>query len=245
MLQEPVLLSNISEKISAIDAIANALPGVVIIHNLTDFTIEYMCNKGLRELGISLEEVKSLTWQQYHDRYFNPDDAEEYVPRIRELIKRNTDENLTFFQQVRTSADGEWVWHMSSMKILMRDEEGLPLLTITTAVPVDPMQHITAKVSRLLEENTFLRKHYPEFSRLGKRECDVLKQIALGKTAAEIADELFIAPTTVETHRKNIKNKLNTNSSYKLSLYARAFDLICYALVSAVTLLCSAGNFEI
>jgi DNA-binding NarL/FixJ family response regulator len=112
------------------------------------------------------------------------------------------------------------------MKILMRDDAGKPVLLITFACPVDPMSHVTTKVSRLLEENEFLRTHYHQFSKLGKREKDVLKLLALGKSSAKIAEELFISVATVETHRKNIKNKLNANSSFDLSLYARAFDLI-------------------
>ncbi|MNT99653.1 DNA-binding transcriptional activator SdiA [compost metagenome] len=50
--------------------------------------------------------------------------------------------------------------------------------------------------------------------------------MALGKTSLETAEQLFIAQTTVETHRKNIKQKLNTNSYYEICQYARAFDLV-------------------
>jgi DNA-binding CsgD family transcriptional regulator len=50
--------------------------------------------------------------------------------------------------------------------------------------------------------------------------------MALGKTSAETATQLFISTSTVETHRKNIKQKLDTNSYYEVCKYARAFDLI-------------------
>jgi len=59
-----------------------------------------------------------------------------------------------------------------------------------------------------------------------RRERDVLKWMALGKSAAETADIMFISIYTVDTHRKNIRRKLNTNSSFELSQYGRAFDLI-------------------
>ena len=115
---------------------------------------------------------------------------------------------------------------MSSTKIFLRDEKGLPLLTITMSFQIDAMHHMAAKASRLLEENNFLRNNLHIFAKLSKREREVLALMALGKTSSETAQQLFIAQHTVETHRKNIRQKLNTNSYYEICQYARAFDLI-------------------
>ncbi len=54
----------------------------------------------------------------------------------------------------------------------------------------------------------------------------MLKLMVMGKKNQEIADELFIAINTVETHRKNIKRKLGVSTLFELADYARAFDLI-------------------
>jgi DNA-binding CsgD family transcriptional regulator len=219
------LEEKIKNKVESIAAIADSFPGVIAIHT-TALAMVYMSPTGLRQLGVKLSDLQGMNNEKYHEKYFNPDDAKDYVPKLLNLMERNSDETVSFFQQVRINGQDDWTWHISSMKILMRDDEGKPLLLITFAFPVDPMTHVTAKVSRLLEENTFLRTHYPEFSKLGKREKDVLKLLALGKSSAKIAEELFISVATVETHRKNIKNKLKANSSFDLAQYARAFDLI-------------------
>jgi DNA-binding CsgD family transcriptional regulator len=136
------------------------------------------------------------------------------------------DETLTYFQQVRFYGEPDWVWHVSTVKVLLRDDDGKPLLVIAMSFPIDAMHHMTAKAARLLEENNFLRKNYHHFATLSNREREVLKMLALGKSSPETAEALFITTTTVETHRKDIKQKLNTNSYYALGLYARAFDLI-------------------
>jgi DNA-binding CsgD family transcriptional regulator len=150
------------------------------------------------------------------------------VPKILELVARNDgDESFSFFQQVRIAPHSrEFIWHMSSLKIFMRNDEGIPILAITFSAPIDPEHKLTQKVSRLLDQNNFLRTHYQNFAKLGKRECEVLRLMALGKSTAEIAEELFIAVATVETHRKHIRKKLNIGSSYDLSQYAYAFNLI-------------------
>lgn len=217
----------IREKINEIAAVSDELPGVVIIHNLRKkMAVEYISARGERELGTSLEEIQRLG-SEYNYKFFNPDDAKDYVPKIVDLVQRNKDDEIvSFFQQVRTAEGKPWAWHLSTIKILMRDEAGAPLLTITMAVPIDPLHHVTAKVARLLEENNFLRQNYHKFRQLSTRECEVLKTMALGKSAAESADELHISVSTVETHRRNIKHKLDTHSFYELTQYARAFDLI-------------------
>ncbi|CAM1340995.1 Oxygen regulatory protein NreC (fragment) [Tenacibaculum amylolyticum] len=55
---------------------------------------------------------------------------------------------------------------------------------------------------------------------LSNREKEILHLIANGKTSKEIAEELFIAKTTVDTHRKNMIRKLDLNSGNELVKYA-------------------------
>ena len=44
---------------------------------------------------------------------------------------------------------------------------------------------------------------------ISKREYDVLKEMASGKSNREIADQLFISESTVKTHVSNLLGKLN------------------------------------
>lgn len=63
-------------------------------------------------------------------------------------------------------------------------------------------------------------------SPLTQREKEVLRQIAAGLTAKEIADCLGISANTVVTHRKNISAKLGIRSASGLSLYAMMNGII-------------------
>lgn len=220
------LQQKIADKIREIAAVADQIPGVIIIHSLPDFTVRYMSDAGLRSIGKRLAEVENMTSQEYHEQFFNPDDAADYVPKIASLLERNTDETVNFFQQVRTSKTAEWDWYLSAIKILLRDKDNQPVLTINIAMHIDPKHHITGKVTRLLEEKNFLRKNFEKFASLTKREKEILKLQAIGKTSTQISKVLHISASTVETHRKNIKRKLKIKSNFDLSLYARAFDLI-------------------
>jgi len=50
--------------------------------------------------------------------------------------------------------------------------------------------------------------------------------IASGKTVRQIADELFLSPNTVSTHRTRILRKMNMESNAELMHYAIAHHLV-------------------
>lgn len=223
---DPDLQQAADEKIKQIQAIENDIPGVIIIHNLPDDSIVYLSERGRRELKVTLEEIR-LPHFDYHQRFFNPEDVPNYAPKVLGMVQRNAnDEIITFFQQVRPGAGKSWKWYSSSIKILLRDKEKVPLLAITIALPIDAEHYFTPKIERLIKENSFLRQHQQMFSSLSKREKEVLKCLALGHNSTEIAETLFISEATVKTHRKNIRNKLNADSTFDLVKFAQAFNLI-------------------
>lgn len=61
---------------------------------------------------------------------------------------------------------------------------------------------------------------------LTQREREIIRYIAEGLTAHEIADKLFISHRTVDTHRKNILQKLNLKNIAALTRYAADHDLL-------------------
>jgi DNA-binding CsgD family transcriptional regulator len=61
---------------------------------------------------------------------------------------------------------------------------------------------------------------------LSKREKEILKCLVLGQNSLEIAEKLFISEATVKTHRKNIRSKLQADSTFDLVKFAQAFNLV-------------------
>lgn len=62
--------------------------------------------------------------------------------------------------------------------------------------------------------------------RLTKREKEILKLLTEGKTSGIIADELFLSPLTVDTHRKNILQKFQVKNVAELINVAVQNNLI-------------------
>lgn len=222
----PELRLKIKEKLSSLQKIADDIPGVIIIHRIPEFTVEYMSERGLNYFGVTNDDLIAMG-TDYYPRYFNEEDAADYVPKIAAMIEQNNMDNLaSFFQQVRNGTGAPWTWHFSTTKIFMQNDEGKPLLSITISLPVDPEQHVSSKLERLLEEYIFLRKNKSLFLSLTNREREILRLLALSQSAAEIAARLIISVHTVETHRKNLRKKLSITTTYELNKFASAFDLI-------------------
>ncbi|MBX7214989.1 MAG: response regulator transcription factor [Thermoflexales bacterium] len=64
------------------------------------------------------------------------------------------------------------------------------------------------------------------YERLSEREREVLRLIALGHSAAEIADQLALSPKSIETYRARIMEKLGLDSRPALVKYALARGLL-------------------
>lgn len=65
-----------------------------------------------------------------------------------------------------------------------------------------------------------------EFNQLTEREIDIIRLISNELSSNEIAEKLFIAPKTVETHRHNILKKLNVKNTVGIIKYAIKNGLI-------------------
>lgn len=80
----------------------------------------------------------------------------------------------------------------------------------------------------LQQENVYTRANH--FKELGvtfsKREKEIVRLLADGLSTQEVADTIFLSYYTVETHRKNLLNKLNLKNTAELVKYAAQLGLL-------------------
>ncbi|MFL5731279.1 MAG: response regulator transcription factor [Cytophagaceae bacterium] len=220
------LAERIKNKINHIALISNDLPGVIIIHDLRTGCVEYMSERGLKLLKTSMKELKELG-TEYFEKFFNPEDARNYTPKFLAMLERNDmDETFSYFQQVSAGNEQNWKWYITASKVLMCDDQGKPCLAISAAHPIDEMKSTTYKLERLLEQKEMMQKNLSKFARLTKREKEIIILMVSGDSSVSIAEKLFISASTVDQHRKNIKNKLNIKNLPEMVRFAQAFDMI-------------------
>ena len=85
------------------------------------------------------------------------------------------------------------------------------------------MSPLKEKITKLLAD-TSARPAPPD--RLTRREVEVLRLLAMGKTNQEIAGELFIADRTAANHVSNIFAKIKCGNRVEAAAYARRHSLL-------------------
>lgn len=95
--------------------------------------------------------------------------------------------------------------------IMLQNQEVLPLrLSIKMFRQGDVAEVVFSKAYSPLREDRILTE----------RELEILRHVAIGKTSKEIAEQLFISPHTVDTHRRNLLKKLGCRSVVDLTQVA-------------------------
>jgi DNA-binding CsgD family transcriptional regulator/energy-coupling factor transporter ATP-binding protein EcfA2 len=88
---------------------------------------------------------------------------------------------------------------------------------IAERVPPDLRQRFCQQADRLIPSDRRSAAAYPQLTR---RETEITRQITLGKTNQQIADELFVTVKTVEAHITRILSKLDMTSRTQIALWA-------------------------
>lgn len=133
------------------------------------------------------------------------------------------------------ASNGSLQWYLMDTNILQVNASGQPLRTIFTMTNVDLLKKDDAIYYDILKRNAdgvykpVLQKSISEsgpIQSLTDREYEILSHISKGHTSKQIAEELFLSPFTVQTHRKNIKRKLNSKSNGEMINYALSRGIV-------------------
>ena len=123
---------------------------------------------------------------------------------------------VLFSEELSTQFLKKVVLCNNSFNVVLKNGD---LLEIETAISyaINKKKFICAQVKNLLLMSGYDNRGD---NLLTATEKGILKEIALGKTAKEIAIDRNISVYTVITHRKNIYRKLDVNNSQEASMYA-------------------------
>ncbi|MBL0305635.1 MAG: response regulator transcription factor [Chitinophagaceae bacterium] len=109
---------------------------------------------------------------------------------------------------------------------LLKNMEREELITAIDEVMNGRIFLSKAANQKILEQFHSLKDALKNKLVLTRREKEILKLLYEGLTGPQIAEKLFLSPLTVETHRKNLMQKLNVNSVQQLLKVAGENKLI-------------------
>jgi len=107
--------------------------------------------------------------------------------------------------------------HFNIDKLIVIRNNETKLENYTEIIDINTSQkHLIDILSKYIKNTENQKEGTP----LTEREKEILKLIVLGYKSKEIADRLFISEHTVNTHRKNITQKLGIKTLSGLTVYA-------------------------
>ncbi len=143
------------------------------------------------------------------------------------------EDTFAFFQSLRNNVPSLPILVVSMHKknaVIKRSKE----IGIKGYLLKDEDEQLTVAMESIINGGTFYSKAIQEFCaktkntliNISEREEDIIKLIAKGYSNNEIADALFISSETIKTHKRNIRLKLNMNTTSEIIDYANKTFLL-------------------
>jgi len=146
----------------------------------------------------------------------------EKVPEVKILALTQHEENEYVMQFLKSGGSG----------YLLKNSKKDEFINAIDSI-MENKRVLSHKISEQLL-NDLMNKKDPESTEekaeipLTKREIEIIKKIADDMSNQQIADELHISLRTVETHRRNLMQKLNVNTVVALLKYAAQHHIISF-----------------
>jgi DNA-binding CsgD family transcriptional regulator len=121
--------------------------------------------------------------------------------------------------------DGSYLQVLRHQTVQMTDEQGNILRTIGIIVELGHLPELTGVTGKMVDNESgkviYSRSYAGQDSIFSTREKEIILLLANGKKTDEIAEELFISPNTVSTHRKNMLKKYAVKNTAELISFSK------------------------
>ncbi len=141
----------------------------------------------------------------------------------RQILRRHPDMNVLILSMYSDENYVVQVLQAGARGYLLKDTAEEDLINAVRTVG-GGMSFFSPQIAKLLLGDGMQRLRSEgvsdSYDLLTPREREVLQLIAEGKSNKEAATALFVSPTTIETHRARIMDKLDLHSTADIVLYA-------------------------
>ncbi len=151
------------------------------------------------------------------------------IEATRQIARRTSGVNVVILSMYSDEAYITQVLQAGARGYLLKDSADEDLIRALTAVAQGKSFFSPAVAKVMLDDyvrQMAERGIVDRYESLSEREREIFQLVAEGRSNKEIADLLSVSPSTVETHRGHIMEKLDVHSAVELVLYAVRKGLI-------------------
>ncbi|MES2650991.1 MAG: LuxR C-terminal-related transcriptional regulator [Bacteroidota bacterium] len=212
----------------SIESVGDYLPGNVLVTDLSKLSTLYMNKSGCNILKQSVEELNELG-PEYFQQFFVPEEMNVFVSTYLNMQQQQDASGIyNFAHRVKTMSDESYKWYFASAKLLYTPGQHVSDKMLLIVNEVNSLGNIAKKINSVLEESDWMKANFKKLCRLSKREKEILGLLASGYSTAQISDAYCLSKLTVNTHRRNIIQKLEVKTFAGLYKFAVAFGLCSF-----------------
>jgi DNA-binding CsgD family transcriptional regulator len=214
----------INAKITALKLAGDWIPGIKIIQNTRPHQNLYICDQGQRHFGLSEAFFTHLPVSEYRSRIFDPEDSHTCLLGAKEFDETSLSTKKFYIRHKQLLEKHEV--ELIIVHYLIHNQSSKSRFTFTQIIPVSFQPWAVPKTKRIAQEMSFRKENDTKFSQLTERNKQVLSLMVRCLKAEEIGNQLFIGVNTVNSHKKRIKEILETNDSWDILQYGLAYDVL-------------------
>ncbi|MCL6523953.1 MAG: LuxR C-terminal-related transcriptional regulator [Thermoflavifilum sp.] len=205
----------------SLQEIFDKLPALVYLRNQLTGGITW-CNKATEDaFGLPAQTIYALG-NNLFEQILYPDDF--YLANLSNQHYHQKSENFAGVIRVRRVDSSVYRWFVGISTPFRFTPDGKVWLTLCIFMDFTSAVYTQQQLSEALQQ-TLSQRYKAIHDTLTPREKEIIKLIVAGYTNKEIAQKLFLSRYTVEGYRKNIRLKLNVNSTPQLVALAKQIGL--------------------
>lgn len=212
---------DLEKRVAFYERILNEVPAAIYISEPSRRIV--WCNKTFEGIsGYTLDELREKG-EAVQREIVHADDMR--IPEGQIVYYRNFfGLNFGGVYRLRHRLDTAYKSFISWTKNFDADEAGNPKTVLSIDLDINRLSPMQKQLTAALKDG--LRVHNEHLAEnLTPREKEILRLICSGKSNREISEKLFLSLFTIDTHRKNIRRKLQAHNSAELTKKAREIGL--------------------
>ncbi len=162
----------------------------------------------------------------------HPDDRRGVVEATMDAVQGTIDNHMTSPGRLKFSVnyrfqkkDGSFLQVLRHQTVQQTDKEGNILRVTGIIVELGHLPELNGVTGKMVDNESgkviYSRSYSGQDSLFSTREKEIILLLANGRKTDEIAEELFISPNTVSTHRKNMLKKYAVKNTAELISFSK------------------------
>ena len=162
----------------------------------------------------------------------HPDDRRGVAEATMDAVQGTIDNHMTSPGRLKFSVnyrfqkkDGSFLQVLRHQTVQQTDEDGNILRVTGIIVELGHLPELNGVTGKMVDNESgkviYSRSYAGQDSIFSTREKEIILLLANGRKTDEIAEELFISPNTVSTHRKNMLKKYAVKNTAELISFSK------------------------